>query len=206
MAPGTEYTPSFYDIIADGSRASAAIIAPLVVRDVAPRTVIDVGCGQGWWGAEFARLGADVVGIDGAYVQDRALPHFVEHDLREPLPDVPRADLVVCLEVAEHLPERRAASFIADLCRLGDHVLFSAAIPHQTGAGHIHLRWSSYWAALFLEHGYGCDTSLRWEVWDDARVEPWYRQNIMLASIGYREHAGPLDVVHPIIHEWGRTR
>jgi hypothetical protein len=34
-------------------------------------------------------------------------------------------------------------------------------------------------------------------------VEPWYRQNLLVAYEG-AENVGPLDVVHPAIHEWGR--
>jgi SAM-dependent methyltransferase len=203
----TDYTPTFYDQIADGCRRSAAVVVPLVLdrlRDIlVVPTVVDVGCGQGWWGAELATHGCDVVGLDGGYVDDRQVP-FIEADLAEPLPSIGTFDLAVCLEVAEHLPKARAAGFVADLCVLAPVVLFSAAVPHQSGAGHINLQWPSWWAALFAEHGYVCDPSLRWAIWDDDNVEPWYRQNLMVVS---RDAApvGPLDVVHPVIHEWGRS-
>jgi 2-polyprenyl-3-methyl-5-hydroxy-6-metoxy-1,4-benzoquinol methylase len=52
--------------------------------------------------------------------------------------DLGRAfDLVISLEVAEHLPESAADAFIDSLVRHGDVILFSAAIPFQGGHRHI---------------------------------------------------------------------
>ncbi len=205
----TVYDPAFYDTIAAGCRSSAEVVVPLILRAAAttavagPPSVVDVGCGQGWWGAEFANHGCDVTGVDGDYVPDQRIPNFTAHDLRQPLPDLGHFDLAVSLEVAEHLPPERAAGFVADLCRLADVIVFSAATPHQPGAGHVNCQWPSYWAELFSRHGYRIDGSLRWAIWTDDRVEPWYRQNLLLASQDF-EGSGPLDVIHPVIHEWGR--
>lgn len=206
----TDYTADFYDTIAQGCRDSAAVVVPLILQGFghlpgSQTTVVDVGCGQGWWGAEFAKHGCDVLGLDGVYVDDRQIP-FQEHDLMDqlPAPFGSAFDIAVCLEVAEHLPESRAASFVADLCAQSEAVVFSAAIPHQSGAGHINCQWPSYWAKLFAEHGYRCDGNLRWAIWNDEQVEPWYRQNLLIFSPGVFGEDMPLDVVHPIIHGWGR--
>lgn len=199
---GTDYDVAFYDAIAAGSTASAAVVVPLVMARYTPRTVLDIGCGRGWWGRKFADHGCDVSGLDGDYVTDPVIP-VTAHDLTQPLPDRDPVDLVVCLEVAEHLPAHRAAGFVADLCRLGRRVLFSAAIPHQTGAGHINCQWPAYWAALFADHGYGVADWLRWRIWDDDTVEPWYRQNVMVYDPNVAASVPP-GVVHPVIHSWGR--
>jgi SAM-dependent methyltransferase len=201
------YDAAFYNTIRPGTQTSAAAVIPLVLDRVGPvRTVVDVGCGEGWWAAAFDNAGCEVIGVDGPYVAHAQVlgDRFIPADLTQPLPGhlAGRFDLAVCLEVAEHLPERRAASFVADLCGLADAVLFSAAIPHQSGAGHINLKWPTWWADLFAEHGFGFDGSIRWDIWTDVRIEPWYRQNLHLAVRG-----GPVstvDVVHPILHGWGR--
>lgn len=198
-----DYTAAFYDAIAHGARTSAAVLVPLILSRHPASTVVDIGCGQGWWGAEFERAACMVTGVDGVHVPDRQLDTYVEHDLIDPLPDLGRFDLAVCLEVAEHLPEERAASLVAELCALAPAVVFSAATPHQPGAGHINCQWPSWWAQLFAEHGYKVDGSLRWKVWNDDLVEPWYRQNLLLASPKARR-TEPLDVIHPVIHGWGR--
>lgn len=203
------YDQTFYDTIRAGCQSSAAVVVPLVLQRLGTIVeVVDVGCGEGWWAETFARLGGcNVLGIDGAYVQGSPLgERFLARDLTQPLrlPTRPPRpfELAVCLEVAEHLPPSRATSFVADLCNLAPVVLFSAAIPYQTGAGHINLQWPSYWAELFRGHGYDLDGSIRFDIWDDERVEPWYRQNLHIATAGCQSRT--YDLVHPTIHGWGR--
>lgn len=203
----TSYTPDFYDTIANGSERSAKIVAPLIAEAFTPITVIDVGCGRGLWAREFARLGADVTGIDGAYVAQMVIDNFIPHDLATPIPPtLGTFDLAVSLEVAEHLPESRAAGFVADLCALAPTVVFSAAIPYQTGTGHLNCQWPSYWARLFADHDYGVTDSLRRELWTDPRIEVWYRQNILIFSTTTEPLDDPeiLNIVHPEMHAWGR--
>lgn len=197
------YDQGFFSDIANGAARSAGVVVPLVDRGYEPVTVVDVGCGQGWWGAAFEARGCAVTGVDGDYVTDRQLARFVEHDLTQPLPDLARFDLAVCLEVAEHLPESRAASFVADLVALAPVVLFSAAIPGQPGVHHVNCQWPAYWAEKFAEHGYGVRDTYRWPLWDDDRVEPWYRQNLMVFESG-REIATPRPLVHPFYWDMRR--
>lgn len=203
------YDEMFYDRIRDGIRSSAAVVAPLVHEIVQPSTVIDVGCGEGWWAHAFADLGADVHGIDGAYVRSNVLGlRFAAHDLELPIRVGRTFDLAVCLEVAEHLTAARAASFIDDLTRLAPVVLFSAAIPGQGGTGHLNEQWPAYWVDLFDRQEYRCTGALRWRLWGDDRVENWYRQNLMLAisdettlTEGLVEALiSPLAPMWPVVH------
>lgn len=200
------YDRAFYDAIRPGTQASAAVVVPMAMERIDPRRIIDIGCGEGWWAKAFADHGCEVVGVDGAHVAEGQIlgERFVPHDIALPLPGrfAGRFDLAICLEVAEHLPGSRAASFVTELCALAPAVLFSAAIPHQSGAGHVNLQWPSYWVALFADHGYDFDGSIRWEIWNRSDVEPWYAQNLHLATRGGT--GGTVDVVHPTIHEWGR--
>lgn len=209
------YDSTFYDTIRDGCRSSAAVVAPIVkglLSLPAPR-VIDVGCGEGWWAQAFADLGAEVIGIDGAHVNDSPLgDRFIRHDLLEPLPShlAGRFDLAVSLEVAEHLPPERAASFVRDLCSLAPVVLFSAAIPGQGGTGHVNEQWPGYWVDHFLEAGFTVSGALRWMIWDDDRVENWYRQNLLIAAkevpllppldVFASPLSTPWPVVHPVLY------
>jgi hypothetical protein len=83
----------------------------------------------------------------------------------------------VSLEVAEHLPPESAELFADNLSQSPPFAMLSAAIPGQGGLGRLNERWPSYWAALFEQYGSRVTGWLRWVVWDDERVEPWYRQN-----------------------------
>lgn len=204
------YDAAFYDMIRPGCQASAAVVVPLVVQHLQPRTVLDVGCGEGWWAHAFAEAGCDVLGIDGAVLDTRpAGPRFAHHDLSAPFAACGRFDLAVALEVAEHLPPWRADSFVADLCTVAPDVLFSAAIPGQGGVGHLNEQWPAYWVDLFRAHGYAVSGALRWQIWSDDRVENWYRANTLVASRRPEAYpalfasplAEPWPVVHPVLYD-----
>jgi Methyltransferase domain len=173
---------------------------PLVVEQFAPKTVVDVGCGEGLWGKAFESAGCEVLGLDGHSVP--VIP-AQSVDLTDVLPTFERLfDLAVCLEVAEHLPPERAETFIAELCGLSDTVLFSAAVPGQGGTGHLNEQWPPHWALLFQANGFTCNDKLRWDIWSDGRVCWWYRQNIFVASRwrcdGHDLKASsPRSVIHP---------
>jgi hypothetical protein len=152
---------------------------------VSPCSVVDVGCGPGSWLSVFASEGvSDVLGIEGTLPDpefaDIDLSRIEVRDLSQPFRLDREFDLAVSLEVAEHLPEHSAAGFVESLTRLAPVVLFSAAIPGQTGVGHVNEQWSTYWAAKFSRLGYQVCDCLRDRVWGDRRVEWWYRQNILL--------------------------
>ena len=153
------YDENFYLEINEGSLSSAVAILPLLADLIHPRTVADVGCGGGGWLAVWQELyGAKIFGIDGDYV-DRsqlfiAAENFHPANLEERITLTQRFDLVMSLEVAEHLTPARADSFVEDLTRLSDVILFSAAIPSQGGTNHVNEQWQSYWMKKFLRQGY----------------------------------------------------
>jgi SAM-dependent methyltransferase len=214
----TPYSPEYYDAIVAGSRASAAVIAPIVTQLVRPRSVIDIGCGTGAWLAAFAAQGAErITGVDGDYVdRDRLLiprESFHAADLRRDWPTLDRADLAICLEVAEHVAPSASEELIANLTRLAPIILFSAAIPYQGGEDHVNERWPTFWFDLFQARGYHLVDPIRKRVWSDRRVEPWYQQNMVMYATAEaiaaspllaREHEqtfpGFLSIVHPRIY------
>jgi SAM-dependent methyltransferase len=197
------YTAKWFAELRDMTKRSADVIVPLVLDHYRPRSVIDIGCGEGWFGKAFADRGCRVLGVDGPYVQERVID-FREADLAEPLPALGSFDLVVCLEVAEHLDSDRGPSFIDELCRLAPVVLFSAAIPGQGGMDHRNERWPGYWVQHFSRSEYTCSGALRWKIWEDDRVAVWYRQNLLVATNDPDSlpslFNGPLSQVWPVIH------
>ncbi len=181
------YSAEFFHIVTDTGRASAAQVVPLVVAWLAPRSVVDVGCGEGAWLEEFAAAGCEVVGIDGADVDPQRLlvprEAFLVTDLEQPLGDLlagRQFDLAVSLEVAEHLAPQRADSFVDDLVALSNRVLFSAAVPGQGGYGHRNEQPHDYWISRFEDRGFAVSTALRRQVANNAGVASWYRANLML--------------------------
>lgn len=209
------YDTAFFDLIREGIVRSASVLAPILSTELAAaiddRTVLDVGAGEGWWGAALADEGFAAQGIDANPAH--TVIDVLGHDLEQRLPPLGRFGLVLCLEVAEHLVPQRAPSFVAELCGLSDVIVFSAAIPGQGGTGHLHERWPGYWTGLFADNGYACSGALRWRIWEDERIENWYRQNLMICA-RYPERLPALfdtplapmwPVVHPVLYDARRA-
>ncbi len=179
------YSREFFDSLREGVLRSANAIVPIVLDITRANSVVDVGCGTGTWLAAFAAHGVqDILGLDGDYV-DRSLleipaEQFVPADLNLPLSVGRRFDLVVSLEVAEHLQPAAADTFVDSLTRLGPIVLFSAAIPHQGGVDHLNEQWPEYWATHFAYKGFRVVDAIRPLVWNNPKVETWYAQNTLL--------------------------
>jgi SAM-dependent methyltransferase len=179
------YGTEFYRYIEAGALRSAESIVPLVLRELAPRSILDVGCGAGAWLSVYRDLGiTDIMGIDGDYVRPEQLlipaDRFRGLNITETFSVDARFDLVQCLEVGEHIPESASADLVANLTRHGDRVLFSAATPGQGGENHINEQSFEFWRRLFGEHGYQPLDVFRPQIQKMAEAESWYRRNMIL--------------------------
>lgn len=189
------------DFFAKGERGmirSAHAIVPVLVEMFHPQSVIDVGCGEGWFLKEFASLNIKrLVGIE-PNVDAIAAGEHVTSDLDVGLFLGELFDLCLCLEVAEHLAPESADALVDTLCSLSDRIVFSAAIPKQGGNGHLNEQWPSYWISKFAKRGWGASNRLRFILWNVQSVESWYAQNMLL----FEKHAADTvlemaDIVHP---------
>lgn len=212
------YNQLFYAVQRERSGRSAQEVVRLVNAMLRPSSVVDVGCGIGAWLAEWRRQGvSDVLGIDGNWVDRRMLQipeeQFIAHDLSRSYDAERSFDLVMSLEVAEHLDSDGADAFIDLLTSLGQVVLFSAAIPDQGGQHHVNERWQGDWARDFERRGFAAVDCVRPEIWDNKNVQVWYRQNIVLyvshdtiadnatlRQLADRSKGRPLSVVHPDLY------
>jgi SAM-dependent methyltransferase len=179
------YTKVYYKSVLIGSEPSAREIIPIVLELIQPESIVDVGCGNGDWLSVFREFGIEnILGMDGEWVDVRGLripvDSFRSVDLKAPFNVEEQFDLVISLEVAEHIPDESADTFIESLCRLGPVILFSAAIPHQGGTNHVNEQWQDYWARSFMTKGYVAIDCIRKRIWNNENVEWWYAQNIIL--------------------------
>ena len=201
-APRTAYSEAFFAQQSDGSHRSAAVVVPMVLESVRPRSVVDVGCGVGTWLSVVIESGiADVLGVDGDYVnRDRLrIPadRFQARDLTKVVHLDRTFDLAFCMEVAEHIPPESADNIVETLAGLAPVVVFSAAIPFQGGTEHVNEQWPEYWAEKFAARGFIAIDLLRPRLWNDPRVECYYAQNVVV-------YAKPEAVsANPRLREWG---
>jgi SAM-dependent methyltransferase len=169
--------------------AAVEIIVPLVIELLRPGSVVDFGCNVGLWLEGFSRRGVtDILGIDkgGTWTERLRFPtdKFLDCDLDNVRTlNLKRTfDLALCLECAEHLEPEAAPFLVRALCRSAPHVLFSAALPGQTGCGHKNEQYPDYWMRLFRESGFEMFDCFRRRIWNDPKVEFWYKQNMYLFS------------------------
>lgn len=187
----TKYSNNFYARRAARIARSAEALVPTLVELLGPKSVVDVGCGDGTWLRVFAESGSEVAGIDGPWVPQEHLridgQEFVPVDLgKASLPyqvalPQKRYDMLISFEMLEHVDEARGEALVDLLCSLSDTLIVSAAAPHQGGTHHVNEQWPDYWVSKFRERGYKPYDFLRYSIWNDERIAPWYRQNI----IGY---------------------
>ena len=166
---------------------SALEVLPIIIEKTSPKSVVDVGCGIGQWLETIEQFGIkDVLGIDGGHVDEKMLrvnkDNLAVYNL-EKANDIQinrKFDLAISLEVAEHLEENSAEDFVKLLTRLSDRILFSAAIPNQTGENHKNEKPHIYWRDLFRKFDFEMLDVIRPIIWNNQKVNWWYRQNIFL--------------------------
>lgn len=183
--PNAFYDKGFYERQVNSSRESSKVILSILYDFFKPKSVLDVGCGRGVWLATAESLGSEsLVGYDGSWVDQSSLEsdriEFRSINMETEFPSESTYDLTMSLEVAEHLPENRAADFVRSLCKSSNVILFSAAVKGQGGVNHINEQWQSYWIDLFKDNGFDTCDIFRSLIWDNEKVNFWYRQNIFL--------------------------
>ena len=163
----------FYD-----SGLSEAIANYLKEKDA--KSVYDLGCGGGKYTRSLIDKGFDCSGYDGnPYTKDiteglcGVLDLSEEHDLEV-------RDYVVCLEVAEHLPEQFESTLINNIHNSNSKgVVLSWAVEGQGGEGHVNCRNNDYVENIFLGLGYtqnkGAQKTLR-----EASSLSWFKNTIMV--------------------------
>ncbi|TSK04499.1 MAG: glycosyltransferase [Geobacter sp.] len=216
------YDEGFYEEQKSASLRSAEAIVPILMETFAPASVIDVGCGVGGWLQVFQRHGvANICGYDASdlsadkyFIDKRHI--FTGLDLASPTFRIQQqADLLLCLEVAEHLPHETADAFVRTLAGAAPVVIFSAALPGQTGVNHVNEQPPWYWRERFNKAGYMELDFLRPRLLRNEDVCWWYRQNITCfihpgrlsadpALAGLARLHGQGDSVHKltVVNEW----
>jgi SAM-dependent methyltransferase len=121
------------------------------------RPILDVGCGPGIYVEAMRDTGLIAFGVDND-------PRLVEteflfrDDVADPQTLTIDADIVLSLEVGEHIPAEKANAYISFIADVDPEIIyFSAARPGQGGEGHINLQAKAYWVEKFYAAGYWLD-------------------------------------------------
>lgn len=108
VSPDSIYGNAFYDGPGFGeTERTAELVATYLFKRYNPDTVLDLGCGMGNYLKHFARQGCMTIGFEGSRWGVGKIPEDIlgiQYDLRKPLRTNRLFELVLSIEVAEHIP------------------------------------------------------------------------------------------------------
>jgi len=166
-------------------------IAQKIVETIGPRTALDAGCAMGFLVEGLRERGVDAFGVDiSEYAIGQAhesiRPYCWVGSVSAPLPQ--RYDMIVCIEVLEHLRQPESEAAIANFCRFSDDILFSSTPFDYREATHFNVQPPEYWADQFARHGFVRDVDF-----DASFITPW--------AVRFRQSREPQ---HQIIRDYER--
>jgi len=132
-------------------------IAERIALEIAPRTVLDAGCAMGFLVEGLRRRGIEAYGLDISeyaieHVHPDVRPYCRVGSLANPL--ARSFDLIVCIEVLEHMPADAGRRAIANLCAASPDVLFSSTPFDYKEATHFNVQPPEVWGELFAQSGF----------------------------------------------------
>jgi SAM-dependent methyltransferase len=187
----TCYNKDFYDMHTGWTDDYERFAALLLVH-FKFKSVIDLGCGNAYIVSLLEKCGREVVAMDGSEHAQGYADNVVVHtfDLTRPIVEfpfvspMPMFDLVLCLEVAEHLPPEAADTIvksISDVAR--NYVVFSAAEKGYGGTDHLNEQPKEYWREKFEARGFEQDinkTVFMMYGLSECEHTWWFAKNIMI--------------------------
>ena len=132
----------------------------IIISELKPKSVLDVGCGTGMSLGFFLQNGIDAIGIensDFAIKNSSVKNYIVKHNLNKTYVSERMYDLVWCFEVIEHIHPKFEASFLQTLVNHSNNIILSAARPGQGGHGHFNEQEAEYWISRFNKLGFKTD-------------------------------------------------
>jgi len=147
-----------------------------------PKKVADLGCGDGWYCQYFKEYaGWPIVhGYEGAIPKEPLYEDIQFIDLSKIRYVEIGYDLVICLEVGEHIPKKHEQKFLDNVARFSsDKLVLSWAIPGQGGRGHFNEQTNEYVIGEMKKRGFD---HLWWES-EELRNNTelkWFKNTIMV--------------------------
>jgi SAM-dependent methyltransferase len=159
-------------------------IARRIVQEINPTSVLDAGCAMGFLVEGLRNEHANAFGVDiSEYAISRAhasiQPFLRIGSISDPFPQT--YDLIVCIEVLEHMQKADAEKTIANFCQFSEDILFSSTPFDYKEATHFNVQPPDYWVEQFARHGFYRDLDFdasfitSWAIRFRRRKEPFFR-------------------------------
>lgn len=146
-------------------------IADRIVADVRPRRVLDAGCAFGFLVEALRDRGVEAFGIDLSpyaieHVQESIRPYCRVGSVTGPLEGP--YDLIVSIELVEHMEAREAEVALQNFCSQTDDLLLSSSPLDYREPTHINVQPPEVWAEQLARHGFFRDVDF-----DASFITPW---------------------------------
>jgi SAM-dependent methyltransferase len=130
----------------------------LLVNELEPLSVLDIGCGEGHHTKWFLECGLNAFGVDGSLIarEYAVIPanRFLLHDFSHGPIQLPLYfDLVWCCEFVEHLEAEYLYNFLTTLQSVR-YLAMTHAFPGQAGHHHVNCQHPGYWIAVMAGAGF----------------------------------------------------
>lgn len=118
----------------------------------AVRSVLDVGAGLGHAASWFHRQGVAAVGVEGLKNNCQKSVHPLVYADLSLGPVYCPVDMVLCVEMVEHLEEQYLPHLLDTLCN-GKIIVMTNALPGQGGYHHVNCQPTEYWINHLKQRG-----------------------------------------------------
>jgi SAM-dependent methyltransferase len=146
-------------------------IADRIVADFRPRRALDAGCAFGFLVEALRNRGVEAFGIDLSpyaieHAHESVKPYCRVGSVTGPLGGP--YDLIVSIEVVEHMEARDAETAIKNFCSQTDDLLLSSSPLDYREPTHLNVQPPEVWAEHLARHGFFRDVD-----YDASFITPW---------------------------------
>jgi len=157
-------------------------IANSIKDEINPVTVLDAGCAYGFLVEKLRELGVQAFGCD---ISEYAIsqthqsikPYCWVSSLVQPIKQ--KYDLIVSIEVLEHIDKEDSEKALIILCNASDDILFSSAPFDYKESTHVNVNNTDYWSEQFAKQSFYRDVNF-----DASFITPW--------AVRYRKRKEPI--------------
>ena len=169
-----------FGVMASEEKPFADRLAHWIRHELNPASLLDIGCGPGHFVNSFRAEGIDAHGLD---IDDRVhgKPYLEYKSLFDI--DTEQAEVVVCMEVAEHIEQARELEVAQKVAQtVKDTLIWTAAVPGQGGIGHINCKPKEEWSEILTKCGLTRNYTKEQQLIDDMRKGyhmGWFTNNLL---------------------------
>ena len=146
-------------------------IADGIVKHIQPKTVLDAGCAMGLLVEALRQRGVEAYGVDiSEYAIQNLRPSVQEYCWLGSVTDAlsEQYDLIISIEVLEHMPSTDAEKAIDNFCQHSNDILFSSTPFDFKEITHFNVQPPEKWAELFALLSFYRDVDF-----DASFITPW---------------------------------